>query len=118
MDSTIENVFKSVIGVDMDKMPGGVNLLDNSALQQIKETVWSGKSYSERIWNNTNELAVRVKDKITDLVAIGKLPEEVKKEIKEEFNVSYRVADRLIRTEASHVFNTASMERYEEAGVD
>ena len=118
MDSTLESVFKSVIGVDMDKMPGGVSLLDNSALQQIKETVWSGASYSERIWNNTNQLAVRVKDKITDLVAIGKLPEEVKKEIRDEFNVSYRVADRLIRTEASHIFNTASIERYEEAGVE
>lgn len=92
--------------------------MDNTALDRIKKTVWSGQSYSDRIWTNTNELARRTKEKITDLVAIGKLPEEVKKEIKEEFNVSYRVADRLIRTEASHVFNAAAMERYENSGVE
>ena len=118
MDSTIDNVFRSVMGTELHDSGSSVTLLDNSALRQIKETVWSGESYSDRIWTNTNALAQRTKDKLTDLVAIGKLPEEVKKELQKEFNVSYRVADRLIRTEASHVFNTASIERYEEAGVE
>ena len=118
MDSTLDNVFRSVMGTELHDSGSSVTLLDNSALRQIKETVWSGESYSDRIWTNTNALAQRTKDKLTDLVAIGKLPEEVKKELQKEFNVSYRVADRLIRTEASHVFNTASVERYEEAGVE
>lgn len=117
LDATLDNIFRQTIGEGREDIGKGVTLMDNSALDRIKKTVWSGKSYSDRIWQNTNNLAVRVKDKITDLVVIGKLPEEVKKEIKEEFNVSYRVADRLIRTEASHVFNTAAMDRYSTMGV-
>lgn len=117
LDNTLESVFKATIGIDLDDN-SGITVMDNMALKQIKETVWSGDSYSQRIWKNTNNLAARTKEKLTDLISIGKLPEEVKKELQAEFNVSARVADRLIRTEASHVFNTASMERYEEAGVE
>ena len=117
LDSTLEAVFKSVIGIDVNDK-SGITVMDNMALKQLKETVWSGTHYSQRIWNNTNNLAIRAKEKLTDMIAIGKLPEEVKRELREEFNVSARVADRLIRTESSHIFNTASMERYEEAGVE
>lgn len=78
---------------------------------------YSKKSSPERIWENTNKLASSVQDKVTDLLVLGKTPQQVKREIREEFDVSYRVADRLIRTEASHVFNEASIERYASAGV-
>lgn len=117
LDSTIEAVFKSVIGIDVDDS-SGITVMDNMALKQIKETVWSGSHYSQRIWNNTNNLAIRTKEKLTDLISIGKLPEEVKRELRQEFDVSARVADRLIRTEASHVFNTAAIERFQESGVE
>ena len=117
LDSTLDEVFYSTIGMRRDDATGSVNLLDNRALQQIKETVWSGASYSERVWNNTNNLAARVKEKLTDMIAIGKLPDEIKRELSNEFNVSYNVADRLVRTESSHIFNTAALERYEEMEV-
>ncbi len=45
LDSTVEFVFKSTIGMDLSDK-SGVTLMDNMALKQIKETVWSGDSYS------------------------------------------------------------------------
>ena len=96
---------------------GALSYAEHSSKDAMIHTVWSGKSYSERIWQNTNKLATSVQDKVTDLLVLGKTPQQVKREIREEFDVSYRVADRLIRTEASHIFNEASIERYANAGV-
>jgi len=45
LDSTLEAVFKSVIGIDVNDK-SGITVMDNMALKQLKETVWSGTHYS------------------------------------------------------------------------
>lgn len=52
------------------------------------------------------------------LIIAGKNPDQIKAEIKRQFNTSYRVADRLVRTESSYIYNAAALESYKAAGID
>lgn len=50
------------------------------------------------------------------MITRGSNPEELTQLIKKDFNTSYSRADSLVRTELSHIYNTAALERYREAG--
>ena len=54
---------------------------------------------------------------LEQMMISGKNPEQIKGEIKRRFNSSYFVADRLIRTESSYIYNAAALESYKRAGV-
>ena len=116
----LSKVYDEVLETDL------ADLLENSKqhsfqskslLKQNLNASWSGEDYSKRVWKNTNELAARLSDHITDMVTLGRSPTDIKKQVIRDFNTSYNVADRLIRTEASHAFNSASIDSYKQAGV-
>lgn len=114
----IERVFENTIGEPLNEVAGAkISGLNQFNTQRALNTKWSGKNYSERIYDNTNMLATRLDQEITNMIVLGKSPEDIKKEIRVEFGVSYNQADRLIRTESSYAFNQACIDRYEQAGV-
>lgn len=114
-ETALDKVVEQVLGIDWkDNSPTG--LLNRVQTKQFLNQAWSGESYSSRIYNNCNALASKLEKSISDMICLGKSPDEVKKAIMEECNVSYNVANRLIRTEASYTFNTANKERYERMG--
>jgi hypothetical protein len=60
MDEAAAKVFEETIGRSLEDMGKGnmFNLGNNETLMnQVLNSEWSGKSYSSRIWNNTNRLA-------------------------------------------------------------
>lgn len=118
MDMCIEEVFKQTMGFEADALDSSFSAIGKEQLRQALNSNWSGKNYSERIWQNTNALAERLNKDIADMICQGKSPEDVKKQLMEDFNTSYRVADRLVRTEASYTYNTAAIESYKNAGVE
>lgn len=114
----IDEVFKDTLGFTKEAFQDeGLNTFYSFQTKEVLNQLWSGKSYSERIWNNTNELAVRTKNKITDMVVLGKNPSNIKKEIQKEFNTSFNQANRLVRTEASYTYNQAAISQYKKEGV-
>lgn len=119
MDGLAAKVFEDTLGATMEDL-GKSELFKALNTEDLMKVVlnseWSGNSYSKRIWNNTNRLAAQVQSQIESLVAIGKNPDEIKAELMRTFNSSYSAADRLVRTEASYVYNTAAIEGYKEAG--
>ena len=116
-DQAIEGVVKQVLGVDW-KDNSATGILNRVQTKQFLNQAWSGESYSSRIYHNCNTLANRLETAISDMICLGKSPDEVKKAIMDEMNVSYNVANRLIRTEASYTFNTANVERYRQMGTE
>jgi len=56
-------------------------------------------------------------DFMEDMLVQGRGLPEIKKEIMKQFDVGFREADRLVRTEAAYVLNKASVQRYREAGL-
>jgi len=91
-----------------------INALDAKAI--VTEN-WSGITYSNRIWKNAEGFNTRVMDDIESLVVSGKMPADVKKQLMNDYNVSWNEADRLIRTESSHAYNKAARDSYTAAGI-
>lgn len=85
--------------------------------EQAINTNWSGKHFSNRIWTNTSKIASKLESDIKLMVTTGKNPDLIKKQIIDNFGVSFNDADRLVRTESIHFYNQATKTGYQKAGV-
>lgn len=95
------------------------NTLDTAAVQQMINQIWcaDGKSWSQRIWENTELLAATLNEELIHTVAAGKKTTELKKLLQDRFDVSYSRADAVVRTELAHIQTQAAHKRYEDAGI-
>lgn len=112
----LDKVVDTVLGTEW-KENSPTRIFNQKQLKYYLNENWSGESYSNRIYHNCNQLAVKLQEEIGDMVVLGKSPEAVKAAIMQECGVSYKVANRLIRTEASYTFNQANIQRYENMGA-
>ena len=95
------------------------NTLDTNAAKQMINSIWcaDGKSWSSRIWTNTDKLQQALNDNLIHCVATGKKPSEFKKILQTQFGASYARADSLVRTELAHIQTEAAKQRYIDYGV-
>ena len=102
-------------------LPGGATFtqIDKATVEQMINQIWvaDGKSWSSRIWTNTEKLADTLNEHLIHCVATGKTPGELKKLLQEDFGVSYGRADSLVRTELAHIQTQAAQKRYEDYGI-
>ena len=87
-------------------------------IKAVVEEVFHGSNYSKRIWSNNKALGGRVQQDMERLVMRGTSPQKIAKELQRDFNVGHSNAERLVRTEASRVYNTAREASYKEFGID
>lgn len=94
--------------------------LDEGAVKQVLEQIWTadGKSWSQRIWNNTALLQQTLEEGLIESVAAGKKTSQLKKTLQQRFNVSYTRADTLVRTELAHIQTEAAKKRYADYGIE
>lgn len=80
--------------------------------------IWcaDGKNWSDRVWTNKKLMQQRLEECITNCVSRGLNKEKVISEIAGICNVSRGKAERLVRTELTHVQNEASADTYQKAG--
>lgn len=77
----------------------------------------NGKRFSNRIWENTNDLANRIYNDVIDCVKNGEQPKRIIKRIKDDYGVSAYQAKRLVNTEVARVVNAGQMDVYRNSGV-
>lgn len=94
--------------------------IDDGAIEQVINQIWcaDGKSWSQRIWENTAHLQQTLEDGLLHCVATGKAPSELKKILMDRFNVSFGRADALVRTEIAHIQTQAARQRYRDYGIE
>ena len=73
--------------------------------------------FSDRLWQNKNALVFNIREIITQSLIQGKNLPETSKALSNKMGQSYKVAERLVRTETSHLHNRADLFAYEAAGV-
>lgn len=95
------------------------NQIDTAVARQMINQIWcaDGKTWSQRIWDNTDRLREALNEQLISCLVTGKKPSELKKILQEEFNVSYNRADSLVRTEMSHIQTQAAQKRYTDYGI-
>lgn len=93
--------------------------ISKEAAAQMINAIWcaDGKSWSSRIWTNTEELAATLNEELINCVVGGKKTTELKNILQERFSVSYSRANALVRTEIAHIQTQAAKQRYEDYGI-
>lgn len=93
--------------------------IDTAAVRQMINSIWvaDGKSWSERIWHNTELLAETLNEELINCVATGKKTTDLKNRLQYQFGVSYNNADMLVRTEMAHIQTQAAQQRYKDYGI-
>lgn len=92
--------------------------LDTDAINAALSEKFSGKSYSERIWTNSDLLAKQLSTKLASAIATGQPISKTAKDFRDRFGVSRYYAERLIRTETNHFYNQAASDSYKAMGID
>lgn len=105
----IQSVFR--VGFDVAKV-------DESLLRRILEHPWSGKNYSQALWENTDKLAALAKREITLGFMSGASVQKVAKEIDDIMGKGRYAAERLVRTESSYFANQGEKASYRELGIE
>lgn len=95
------------------------NTIDSAAARQIINQVWcaDGKTWSQRIWQNTQKLMETLNEELIHVVVTGKKPTELKHKLMERFNVSYNQANSLVTTEIANIETQAAKQRYHDYGI-
>lgn len=117
-----DEFFKQYQGIyDSLAVPGEASFstIDTQLAKQMLNSIWcaDGKSWSDRVWQNTELLQQTLNDNLIHCLVVGKKPTELKKILMEQFNVSYRRADMLVRTEMAHIQTEAAKQRYKDYGI-
>ena len=87
--------------------------------KEVINAVWcaDGKNWSTRIWQNKAKLQVGLEKGLIDCISRGASKDQLVMQLMNDFNVGYRQADRLARTELSYVQNQATLDKYKQAGI-
>ena len=86
--------------------------------REIMENRWSGESFSERIWSNTDDLAQEVKQVILEGELTGASEAKMAAKIRDRFTVGMHEARRVVRTEHNYCINQAELKGMRDAGFD
>ena len=112
------NYFEVYYSINIE---GGTlfNTIDNSAVSQIINSIWcaDGKSWSQRIWENTARLKETLNEGLIHCVTSGLNSNDLKHILEDRFNVSFARADALVRTELAHIQTQAAEQRYKDYGI-
>lgn len=94
--------------------------IDSAMAQQMINSIWvaDNKTYSQRIWENTERLMETLNEELINVVVAGKKTTDLKNKLQERFGVSYRRADMLARTELCHIQTEAAKQRYKDYGIE
>lgn len=109
------DIYYSIAPVGMKAF----NTIDKAAANQLINAIWlaDGKSFSQRIWTNTELLVNSLNEQLISCVATGRSTRDLKNMLQDRFGVSYSRANTLVRTELAHIQTVAAKQRYEDYGL-
>lgn len=116
-ESMLSKVYTDTLGRAAKDFGKEFVMPNEFQIKAVVEEVFHGSNYSKRIWSNNTALGGRVQQDMERLVMKGTSPQKIAKELQRDFNVGYSNAERLVRTEASRVYNSARETSYKEFGI-
>lgn len=120
----LENVYADTYYQTLYDIGQGVNAGIDFAVvsgRQILEAVerpWYGKTFSERVWQNTDFLAVKAGEIIRKGITTGADVYTMAKQLEPLTSYGKYASVRLVRTETNYICNQAQKEAYASAGIE
>lgn len=113
--NVINSILNSTVNKTFDFYSYNANLKD---VRKIIESNFKGKHFSERVWDNENEVAKNLHKQIKDFLN-GKINvNQIKKDIEKTYNSSAYEAKRLTETEVNRCEDEAFKKFCKETGVE
>lgn len=106
---------------DVDKFKGfssSFSGLNDLAVEKAISTKYLGANYSQRLWQNENNLMTTLNQEIPRGLTLGYNPRKLADLVSTKLGTNYNNTVRLIRTEYNHILNDATYQGYIEAGID
>lgn len=112
------NYFEVYYSLEIDGLKA-FTTINRPAVRQMINSIWvaDGKTFSQRVWGNTSRLLETLNEELINCVAAGRKTSQLKNSLMERFNISYRRADTLARTELCHIQTQAAKQRYQDYGI-
>lgn len=113
------NFFEVYYSLTIEGMEA-FSTIDSAMAQQMINSIWvaDNKTYSQRVWENTERLMETLNEELINVLVAGKKTTDLKNKLQERFGVSYRRADMLARTELCHIQTEAAKQRYKDYGIE
>ncbi|HBV83586.1 MAG TPA: hypothetical protein DEB74_12525 [Lachnospiraceae bacterium] len=86
-------------------------------MDKLLDEPWRGDNFSGRLWKNTKKLAVGLNSILLTGLQQGKTVTEIAVGLHNFTGQSFNNCHRLIRTETMHYLNSATIQRYRDAGM-
>lgn len=86
-------------------------------MEKLLQEPWRGDSFSGRLWKNQKKLAVGLNDLLLSGLQQGKTATEIAVSLHNFMGQGFNECHRLVRTETMHYLNSATQQRYKDAGV-
>lgn len=114
-----EAYYKSIFDVQQYTGYGfKFKTLDDKNIKKVLSSRWSGKNFSQRIWENTNDLATAVKEELLINLLTGRPLKKSQDSIDKKFQSGASNSRRLVRTESCYICNQLQLHGYEACGVE
>lgn len=91
--------------------------MSESRVTQILKRNWSGKLFSERIWDKEKNINATLKEELLTQFMTGRSYKKTAENIQNAMAVGAMEARRLVRTESTYIANCAEMESYTACGI-
>lgn len=125
-DSLEQSYYKSMYDEYIAKDPDVLALMEANKVRLSKASVnkvlslpWSGKNYSENIWDNSYFIAKKTKSLVAKNILSGTSVRDLTKELTDIYGETYKYsAERLVRTELAYVKGQADVLTYEKLKVE
>lgn len=106
---TYSNVMTKLGKLEFDMVPKKI-------MEEMLNIPWQGGTFSERLWKNTQVLAMNLNDIVTNGITQGKTVTEMAIQLNNAMNKGFNVSHRLVRTETMHYLNESAFKGYMDAG--
>ena len=100
-----------------DILDDSFDLTDAKRIKTIINGSFGSSTFSERIWGNTQYLANSLDTLLTQSIINGRHPNDVARELRKQFDVSQKQAERLMRTESARIHAECAVNLMEKNGV-
>lgn len=117
-DEGMKNLYISIGKQINTALSNSYSFVDDRKIEETIKSVWcaDGKHWSNRIWDNKQALQNRIEKGLLDCASRGVPKDEMVKQLRKDFGVAFYKADRIARTELTHVQNQSAANSYKDAG--
>lgn len=98
---------------------GNIRKFDTDKIDKVMSKPWTvdGKTFSDRIWSNKEQLVDTLNKELTQSIIRGDAPDKVIKTVADKFEKSRKVAGRLVMTESAYFSSQSRLDSYKALGV-